>query len=227
MAELGEPLSRPVNRSDPTRIRRLCLAWGGLAIAFGWAITQALLPNGVLYLDVALLFLNGLAVAIYGPMLWIARTPKSPWIGLAVLGGLGISHFFWLLPASGLVLLAGMRGSVPLENGSMYVATGGVLGIAVLSLCRTWRVIPWLIVGTCISTALGIWGGGTTYLNWRPHELGLACLPLHLCVASALFTEAMRCIGPASKAIKQCNQCQYDLTGLASGPCPECGKSIE
>lgn len=212
---------------EATRIRRFSLAWSGLVIAVGWAITQALLPNGVLYLDFMLLFLNGLAVAIYGPMLWIAQSPKSSWIGLAVLGGLGISHFLWLLPASALVQIAGMRGSVPLENGSMYVATGGVLGIAVLSLCRTWRVIPWLVVGTCVSTALGIWGGGRTYLNWRPHELGLPCLPLHLGVAGAMFTEAMHCIGPASNAIERCKHCEYNLTGLASGVCPECGKPIE
>ncbi len=212
---------------ETTRLRRLSLAWGGLAIAIGWAITQSLLPNGVMPLDFSLFFLNGLFVAIYGTMLWTARSPASVWNGFIVFGVLGACHFIWILPASLLVQLAGMRGSVPIENASMYVATGGVLGIAVVALYRSWRVIPWLVTGTCASAVICIWTGGSVYMNWRLHAIGLPCAPLHLGIAGALFIEAIRCIGPSPQVSNICTHCGYDLIGLAVSICPECGEPIQ
>ncbi len=110
--------------------------------------------------------------------------------------------------------------------------------------------VPWVGGGifptiTAIPTAIVLrWGTG----SWRP-AWGVAagilasCIPIPSSFSATLsgqFAEAPWCLcvtiailsimlfPPLSQpSIRCCSQCQYDLTGNASGICPECGVRID
>lgn len=201
------------------------MAWTGIAIAGAFAVSQACLPNGVLPIDMVIMFANGVAVAVYGPLIRAAGPRRGVlWSALA-LGMLGLTHPLWLL-LDDVVLEPWAGGSIPAHNASMFLWTGLVFGIELVADLRTWRTVLIMVVATATSTAAmyyqRLWGPGA---SWTPHMIGFPAIFLHSGIALALFLPARR--EWLKRSPGECAGCGYDMRGLKAERCPECGRGAE
>lgn len=196
------------------------------AAAILFALIQAVLPNGNLNIDLAAMFANGIAVAIYAPVIR-SRGPISFRLSTCIfLGALGITHFVWLIVTSRLLIWVlsafGLVG-INYQNATMFTATGLVFAAVIIFDLRTLQSAAIMLIATAASTALEL-----TESYWlspaaafRPHAIGLPAAPLHIGIALTLFLAALREQRKHSPGF--CPTCNYDLRGLGSPFCPECG----
>ena len=169
----------------------LILANVGFASWIAWSLGQACLPNGILPFDFAMMFSNGIMVALCATMIRIAdpRWGQLPFLGAYF--GLGCTHPFWMLPLAGIFGFAARTMApalpVPDENAMMFTVTGVVLGTVVVLDVRTWWALTIMVVATSLATWLATQQLTTVPLYGRFHTIGLPASALHIGLATSLW----------------------------------------
>lgn len=174
-----------------SRQNTLILANVGFASWVALSLGQACLPNGILPIDFAMMFSNGVLVALCASLI---RAADPRWGQLPFLGayfGLGCTHPFWMLPLAGIFGFAARTMApalpVPHENAMMFTVTGIVLGIVVVLDVRKWWALAIVVASTCIATWLAEQQLNAVPLYGRFHTIGLPASALHLGLATSLW----------------------------------------
>ena len=203
------------------------LALIAFAVAILFALSQAALPNGNLDIDLVTMFANGIAVAVYAPVIRSRGPIPFRLPTCIVMGALGITHFAWLIVTSALLSWASPHSASSAsttENAAMFIATGLVFSAVIILDLRTLQSAAIMLIATAASTVLELtesyWRSPAA--AFRPHAIGLPAAPLHIGIALTLFLAARR--EQRKHRPGFCPACNYDLRGLSSGAaCPECG----
>ena len=167
------------------------LANVGFASWIALSLGQACLPNGILPIDFAMMFSNGVLVALCASLI---RAADPRWGQLPFLGayfGLGCTHPFWMLPLAVIFGFAARTMApalpVPDENAMMFTVTGVVLGTVVVLDVRTWWALTIMVVATSLATWLATQQLTTVPLYGRFHTIGLPASALHIGLATSLW----------------------------------------
>lgn len=169
----------------------LILANVGFASWIAWSLGQACLPNGILPFDFAMMFSNGIMVALCATMIRIAdpRWGQLPFLGAYF--GLGCLHPFWMLPLTEMARLAARAVAptlpVPSNNAMMFTVTGVVLGTVVAFDVRKWWALAIMVAATSLATWLADQQLNGVPLHGRFHTIGLPASALHIGLATSLW----------------------------------------
>lgn len=167
------------------------LANVGFASWIAWSLGQACLPNGILPVDFAMMFSNGVMVALGASIIRIAdpRWGQLPFLGAYF--GLGCLHPFWMLPLTEIARFAARAVAptlpVPSNNAMMFTVTGIVLGTVVALDVRKWWALAIMVAATSLATWLAEQQLNGVPLHGRFHTIGLPAFALHAGVATSLW----------------------------------------
>lgn len=189
-----------------------------LTLGAGWAAGQPVLcalPPGMLFAWL----LNGMVFGAYAAILYSLRDGGLNVTRAVLIGVLGASHFLWVLPAT--KVIEQVLGSAGLPtNDAMWIATALVLGGAISAASwQWWFILPPLLCLTAAGALVHTIHGWMDLLGF-----GLMTGAIHIGLLACLAFDTVAYLKKRWPP-GGCQNCGYDLRGLPSSICPECGRS--
>ena len=219
MEARGQPVAAPHGSQHR---QRTIVGWA-IALGLGWA---AILTAGTTSFGLGMLGVmgSGLAAGVYLALLYWVRGRPRDIAAAGCIAFLAATHLVWIILAS--LLLQGIPLPAWIEDGSLLLVTGLVLGLGVG--LASWSV--WTGLGVSVA---GVLSGSFVVLlelyDWGDSGPFIGCALLHISLVSIVAHETLRRLARArcsdSAYPGACAQCGYPREGLPAGaPCPECGR---
>lgn len=205
------------------------VAWLAIVWIFIQANIYLFAPDQALWIS---LFANGSVFAFYAGLFYAIRGGRGNYLRAAVIIVLGMTHFLWGKLAQIFTPMLGMPFSFIGGFGGMLSTTALILGLTIAALSERSVLLVHAYATAALASLTFLqllrW---ITQMGWGadmfPLIVASSIAVIHFGLLAALVPDTHRALRAkhATKNPIYCSECGYDLRGLPSNQCPECGRA--